>query len=260
MHSSEHRENPWLESKRDILLRDVVHYFIEAKLYADMLYKKHGTTTTLPYGLLDEWVGSENAKGLLWNLKDLCHDVFRNRGSKSNVAEYLFDWIIGSIFHEAMKLKEDAYQVENYMPLLEQEPVKNHKASSPMTQEFLEVIENARTNLAAELMRIHTLFSRALTQLLDILPLYRDNVLLVRFLLDNAKLLSDKIFIKKTFTILIQNMFPEGLVGAYLFVAERCMQGGWYREAARYLKKALKIDAANKKAHDLLQKAAQETA
>jgi hypothetical protein len=251
-------ENPWLETKRDIFLRDLVHDFIEAKLYADMLYEKHSETAHLTYSLLDEWVGSENAKGPLWNLKDLCHNLFRNKGTKSNLYEHLFDWIIGSIFHEAIKLKEDAYQVETYKPLLEQESFKHPESLSHITTEYFEVIENARTNLSVELARIHALFSKALSQLIEILPLYRDNILLVRFLLDNAKLLSEKVFGQKKFNNLIQDMFPEGMVGAYLFVAERCMQGGWYREAVRYVKKALKIDAANKKAHELLQKAAQE--
>lgn len=252
-------ENPWLEAKRDIFLRDLVHDFIEAKLYADMLYEKHSESAYLTYSLLDKWVGSENAKGPLWNLKDLCHNLFRNKGTKSNLYEHLFDWIIGSIFHEAIKLKEDAYQVETYKPLLEQESLKHPESLSHITKEYFEVIENARTNLSAELVRIHALFSKALSQLIEILPLYRNNILLVRFLLDNAKLLSEKVFGKKKFNNLIQDMFPEGMAGAYLFVAERCLQGGWYREAVRYVKKALKIDATNKKAHELLQQAAQET-
>jgi tetratricopeptide (TPR) repeat protein len=251
-------ENLWLESRRDIFLRDLVQDFIEAKLYIDVLREEHSKTGTLPYCLLDTWVGSETKKGALWNLKDQCHSLFRNRLSKSNLYEHLFDWTIGSIFHEAIKLKEDSYQMETYRPLLEQEIYKQNVDLSQIVNDYFDVIENARKNLAEELERINHLFSRALLGLIKILPLYRDNILLVRFLLDNTRKLSENVFGKKAFNHIMRSMFPEGIAYAYLHVAEECMQSGWYRDAARYLKKALKLDATNKKALELLQKAEQE--
>ena len=53
----------------------------------------------------------------------------------------------------------------------------------------------------------------------------------------------------------MHTMFPEGLAAAYLCVAEKCMQHGWYRDAIRYAKKALRLDAANETARELLRKA-----
>lgn len=258
MHSSKNMINFWLESRRDVFLRDLVQDFIEAKLYVAMLREEHRTTATLPYSLLDEWIGSETKKGALWNLKDQCHNLFRNKGAKSNLYEHLFDWTIGSIFHEAIKLKEDSYQMETYKPLLEQESYKQNAVLSRIVSDYFEVIENARKNLAEELERINHLFSKALLHLIEILPLHRDNILLVRFLLDNTKKLSEKVFGKKVFTQIVHTMFPEGVASAYLCVAEKCIQSGWYRDATRYLKKALKLDATNKKALELIQKAEQK--
>jgi len=80
----------------------------------------------------------------------------------------------------------------------------------------------------------------------------------VRFLLDNTKRLSVEVFGKKTFNQIVRAMFPEGMAAAYLCVAEKCIQNGRYREAIRYLKKALRLDATNQKAIELLQKAEQE--
>jgi hypothetical protein len=251
-------ENVWLESRRDIFLRDLVQDFIEAKLYVDMLREEHHATATLPYSRLDAWIGSETKKGALWNLKDQCHSLFRNSGTKSNLYEHLFDWTIGSIFHEAIKLKEDSYQMETYKPLLEQEGYKQNLIFSRIVRDYFEVIENARKNLAEEIERINHLFSKALLHLIEIVPLHRDNILLVRFLLDNTKKLSEKVFGTKAFNQIVRTLFPEGLASAYLCVAEKCIQSGWYREATRYLKKAVKLDAANEKALEFLQKAEQE--
>jgi len=259
VHSSKIIKNFWLESRRDVFLRDLVQDFIEAKLYVDMLRAEHRTTATLPYNMLDAWIGSEIKKSALWNLKDQCHNLFRNSGTKSNLYEHLFDWTIGSIFHEAIKLKEDSYQMETYKPLLEQGIYKQNAELSRIVGDYFEVIENARKNLAEELERINHLFSKALLHLVEILPLHRDNILLVRFLLDNTKKLSEKVFGKKTFNQIVHTMFPEGLASAYLCVAEKCIQSGWYRDATRYLKKVVKLDATNKKALELLQKAEQET-
>lgn len=248
----------WLESRRDVFLRDLVQDFIEAKLYLDALRKEHNATDTLPYNLLNSWIGSETNKGALWNLKDQCHNLFRNSGTKSNLYEHLFDWTIGSIFHEAIKLKEDSYQMETYKPLLEHERYQHNAILARIVKDYFDVIENARKNLAEEIERIHHLFSKALLHLIEILPLHRDNTLLVRFLLDNTKRLSVEVFGKKTFNQIVHAMFPEGMAAAYLFVAEKCIQNGRYRDAIRYLKKALRLDATNQKAFELLQKAEQE--
>jgi len=258
VHSSKNIENMWLESRRDVFLRDLVQDFIEAKLYLDVLRKEHNATDTLPYNLLDSWIGSETKKGALWNLKDQCHNLFRNSGIKSNLYEHLFDWTIGSIFHEAIKLKENSYQMETYKPLLEHERYQHNAVLARIVKDYFDVIENARKNLAEEIERINHLFSKALLHLIEIVPLHKDNILLVRFLLDNTKRLSEKVFGKKALNQIVHTMFPEGLASAYLCVAEKCIQSGWYRDATRYLKKALKLDATNKKAFELLQKAGQE--
>jgi hypothetical protein len=246
-------ENTWLAARRDIFLRDLVQDFIEAKLYLDMLRHQHQSTDSLPYRLLDEWLGSETKKGSLWNLKDQCHNLFRNSGTKANLYEHLFDWTIGSIFHEAIKLKEDAYQMETYKPLLEQANCQHNAVLTRIVRDYFEVIEDARKNLVEEIERINHLFSKALLHLIEILPLHRDNILLVRYLLENTKQLSEKVFGKQVLNQILRAMFPHGLASAYLCVAEKCMQSGWYRDAARYLKKSLRLDAANTKAIELLQ-------
>lgn len=245
-------QNTWLASRKDIFLKGLIQDFFEAKVCFDSLCDTYRQSSTVPYRRLDTWIGTETKKGSLWNLKDQCHRLFRNAGSKNNPYEYLFDWTIGSIFHEAIKLKEDAYQLESYKPLLELEVYKKNEALTKIIHEYFPVIENARSNLKDELTRIGELFSKAILLLKEIIPLYRDNILLVRFLLDTSRKVPENLFGKDSFGNILHRMFPEGLPAAYLAVAEKCITGGRPGDAVKYLKRVLQIDHKNDRALGLL--------
>jgi hypothetical protein len=250
--------NRWFEERKDLFFKELVHTFLESKVFFDQLYQHYRVQKAVLFEHMEYWIGSEIKKGPLWTLKDTSHMLFRQSGSKLTLSEYLFDWTVGSIFHEAMKLKEDAYQMETYKPLLEQANCQHNAVLARIVRDYFEVIEDARKNLVIEIERINQLFSKALLHLIEILPLHRENILLVRYLLENTKQLSEKVFGKKAFSQILRVMFPHGLVSAYLCVAEKCIQSGWYRDAARYLKKSLRLDAANTRAIELLQLVEQE--
>ena len=245
-------KNSWLKLRKDFFLRDLFQDFFDAKIYFDRIYKTYKDSSSVPFKMMDTWVGTEKRNGPLWNLKEQSHKLFRNSQYKSSLFEHLFDWIMGSIFHEAMKLKEDSYQVESYKPLLEIE-VRSHKYDkglSKIINEYFSLIEKANQNLKDELKSIDELFSKAIFHLREIFVSYKDNVLLLRLLLDNKKNV-EKVFGKNSFTHLTNQMFPEGIHKAYLLVAENCAENGWYNEAEKYLKNALKFDTNNKKAQKL---------
>jgi hypothetical protein len=249
-------ENSWLTSRKEFFLRNMVQDFFEAAVYFDQLCDEHTLTGLVAYTLLDTWIGTESKKGPLWNLKDECHRLFRNNVQTSNLYEHLFDWSIGSIFHETIKLKEDAYQLEAYRPLLELEVYRQDATFTAIINESLAVIENAYSSLADELLRIRQLFLKALGHLKLIFPSHRNNMLLVRFLLDNDKLLSHKVFGDRYCTALLAVMFPEGLYNAYLSVARHCMVNGRQESAGRYLKKAASLAPDNTEALMLLREIA----
>jgi hypothetical protein len=245
-------KNSWLKLRKDFFLRDLFQDFFDAKIYFDKIYKTYKDSSSVPFKMMDTWVGTEKRNGAIWTLKEQSHRLFRNTQYESSLFEHLFDWIMGSIFHEAMKLKEDSYQVESYKPLLELE-VRTHKSDKTLSKiinEYFFLIEKANQNLKDELKSIDELFSKAIFHLQEIFVSRKDNVLLVRFLLDNKKAV-EKIFGKNSFTQLTNQMFPEGIHEAFLLAAEDCAENGWYDEAEKYLKNALKADAKNKKAQKL---------
>ena len=97
-------ENQWFKERKDLFFKDLVHNFLESRIFFNDLYRHYKKTDTIPFERMDFWVGSETKQGPLWNLKDNCHKLFRKTGLKISLSEYLFDWTVGSIFHEAMKL------------------------------------------------------------------------------------------------------------------------------------------------------------
>jgi len=244
--------NSWLESRREFFLRNLVQDFFHAAIYFDRFCNEHQLTGLVAYSTLDEWIGTELKKGPLWNLKDQCHRLFRNNEQSGNLYEHLFDWCIGSIFHETIKLKEDAYQLETYRPLLELEVCRMDNTFASIIDEYRSVIENARSSLADELSRIRQLFEKALAHLKSIFPSYRNNMLLVRFLLDNERLLAHKSFGRAYGKALLSAMFPDGLHSAYLSAAGHCIANGRQQGAVRYLKKVAALDPDNAEALSLL--------
>ena len=245
-------KNSWLKLRKDFFLRDLFRDFFDAKIYFDKICKTYNNSSSVPFKMMDTWVGTEKENGPLWSLKEQSHKLFRNSHYKSSLFEHLFDWIMGSIFHESMKLKEDSYQVESYKPLLELE-VSTHndnKVLSKIISEYFSLIEKANHNLKEELESVNELFSKAIFHLREILIFHKNNILLLRFFLDNKKDI-EKVFGKGSFTSLTNQMFPKGIHEAYLLAAKDCTENGWYKDAEKYLKNALKADAKNKEAQTL---------
>ena len=246
-------KDSWLTSRRDVILRDIIRYFFEAKTTFDKINKKYLKLSFVPFKIMDLWIGTDTRKGPLWNLKDLCHRLFRNNDDSNNMYEYFFDWTMGSIYHEAIKVKEDSYQVESYKPLLNMQvdTLKKDKALSKIIGEYFSLIEKANKNLKDDLLSIEELFTKAVFHLREIIILNSYNVLLLRFLLDNKKTFGI-IFGKNTLADISNKMFSSGLCDMYLHAADNSLSGGWYEKAEEYIKEAINLEPENKTAHKLI--------
>jgi len=110
--------NQWLHRRRPyhvmLLYRDFYRVF-ERFTEVYRLYADNGAVS---YAALEELVGTENDKGRLWRLKDSCHLLWRQEDNRS-LEGCLLDLVLGALFHECMKLKEDIYLRERYGPQLE---------------------------------------------------------------------------------------------------------------------------------------------
>ena len=237
----------WIEQRKDIFVRNMVQDFFSAKSYFDGMKTHLRKKAVLPYSMLESWIGTETDKGPLWKLKEQSHRLYRNNSASISLYENLFDWVVGSVFHEAMKLKEDTYQIESYKPLLEM-ALKDDSTRddiSRIVQEYYAIIDRANISLKEEIISIDELFEKGLLHLRLLIITYKNNALLLRFLIDNKKITETMLGHGSLHEVLLE-MFPAGVHEAYILMSESCMQNGWYNQAQKYLKTAMRTGAAQK--------------
>ncbi len=96
-------------------LVDILREFLTAYEQLDRLTEKY-KRDELAFPDLQKFVGDSD-NSVLFRLKEKCHSLFRPEAGGSKVArprEALFDLAVGSLFHAAMKFREDFYQREVY--------------------------------------------------------------------------------------------------------------------------------------------------
>ena len=126
-------KSPWFEGRRDHFLCQVVMDFfsfsqsfirlyeeylacgrLEAgRLRMDLLATRTGENRQRIWEQLAHMIGSETGKGELWQLKDLCHQIWPGQDQSGSVHGALLDWLVGSVFHEAMMQEASEEYPEN---------------------------------------------------------------------------------------------------------------------------------------------------
>lgn len=182
-----------LEKKKIDLIKEslsVYDLFIEVMA----LYAK----SQLSFSRMEEFV-DDRGKSCLCQLKQMSHQLFRN-AEEATYREKFYDITVGYIFHEAMKLRENVYQLEYYKPQYEALVASDELTplEKKVIHEFDVLILKARKCLKEGLKEVKILLKELVVELKDLLKLYRTNYLLPRFILENEKALA-KIYHKKVF-------------------------------------------------------------
>ncbi|BDV00200.1 hypothetical protein TDMWS_02850 [Thermodesulfomicrobium sp. WS] len=229
---------PWVIAKRPLFVRDVVRDFCLAAARLESHFHDYDRTGAVSFSFFDDILGRQNSKGLLWRLKDSAHLLFRDEGSEV-LGEYL-DWALGYIFHECIKLKEDAYQQMNYKPRFEN--LQQRQDLSPEEQhlggELFAVISQTSESIRREVQRVRFILFHCKRMFIRYLPRHADNPLLARLFYLQWQLLEQAF---RSYTEeLLQAMYGSDLSRLYLLAAESLEAGGWEQEAA-----AARMDAAH---------------
>jgi tetratricopeptide (TPR) repeat protein len=167
--------------------------------------------------------------------------------------EWLLDLAIGSIFHEAMKLRENIYQLEVYRPKYLQYKLKAGKSAyeRDYLQQFERIISKAEQGVADGMEETRSLFKDAIAQLVDFFKESIKNLYLVRFLLEHQTLLRE-VYGSKGAKAVFDIMFDKGFLDAYYFAARSYLQSEHYDLSSLYFSKALRIDPRQKDLRFLL--------
>ena len=238
MHNSKDQE--WLAHRRDLYLRNIIKNFYQSYDFFRELETKF-KAEGLSYEGMESWVGTEEKRGILWQLKDLSHSLWKSVEPDEHPDQFMFDWMIGTLFHEAMKLKENLYILVNYRPSYNDLYFPNRKNDDQPNScptFFNEIADEINRNLK----RIKCLHEKALNTLYTLVREERENALLIRFILDEKNNDPEKWHGEHGLGTLLNRLFPDSIDVAYCIAGESYLEGSWYSEARDAFEKALNIN------------------
>jgi hypothetical protein len=227
--------------KKNWIILEIVRDYLYSYIRFQSIYEKY-RAKILSFDDIEEFVTDKDPTVPLFNLKESCHMLFRHQSEEqSSDEEKLLDLAIGSIFHEAMKLRENLYQLKVYKPRYLQ--IQNSQQASDyertLLQEFMKIGVKTEKRLAESMMEIKRLLQDTLEQIAHLLPRYKDNAVLIKFLLHNKDLLQ-RAFGRRRGLKIIADMFPGGLGEAYDIEGRSYLASEHYDLAAEFFGQALK--------------------
>jgi hypothetical protein len=229
----------WIHSKRHEFVRDIVRDFCFVQEVLEQQFLVFDREERVEFEVLRDVLGVEMNKGLLWRLKDTSHHLFRPK-SANVYAGQLLDWCLGYIFHETMKLKEDAYQQQSYGErFCRLEEQMHGKGADHLLGELGNVVAQTRESMRREIARIRFIMAACRRLFLEYLPRHKDNTLLARFLYDRNELVQ-KVF-DQDYAALTNALYGDRPQRMFQLAAQSLDLGGWEREAALARHKALDV-------------------
>ncbi len=230
----------WIEERRDLFIKNIVRDFVRShRFFCDLeaRYKEEG----ISYKGLDEWIGTETDKGSLWELKDLAHDLWKHVNPRRQPRHFLMDWMLGTIFHEAMKLKENVYMVHRYQPTyrMAQIPSEVEDGEADKCDGFFQDTVN---EISKGMKRLRCLFNKANNHLKHIVHEEKDNAILIRYILEEKWHAGDNWSGDTGLGMLLHSTFQGQLDRAYCLAGESYLEGSWYTEARMAFDEALRIN------------------
>jgi hypothetical protein len=182
----------------DFGLVDIVRDYLLADTLTRRLFARF-RAGTLRFDEVQELVGDSEGS-VLFRLKEHCHALFRPADRSSGISmprEALFDLAVGSLFHEAMKFRENLYQHTVYGPKVRALRSEAGADTDEIFREFEKILAAAAIRLDEALQETEALLAHTRVQFRVLLVEHRGNGLVARYLIENAPLTAE--------------IFPQGL-------------------------------------------------
>lgn len=188
-------------------------------------------------------VVGDDDRAVLFRLKQLSHAQFRSEAFASEAVrrEALFDLTVGSLFHEAMKLRESLYQREVYAPRLASLRAATQGEPDATFSEFDRLLSRSGSRIDEVASEVRILLSQTREQFRRVLVERAGDRLVTRCLLGQRELVSA--------------VFPDGLEGLLSEMhgdvaiglvegAHALVDSAYFVEAAKTLREAARIENA----------------
>lgn len=211
-------------------LVDVVRDYLLADRLLRHLFERL-ESGELRFDEVQELVGDDE-RSVLFRLKEHCHSLFRSGRGRIDDGRApraaLFDLAVGSLFHEAMKLRENLYQAMVYGPKVRALRKQAGAEADDLFREFERILALAEARLAEARSETRALLAQTRSQLRGLLAATSDRGVVTRFLIDQHELVGE--------------VFPDGIDGllaeihgsagaGYVAAARSWLESGWFREA-----------------------------
>jgi tetratricopeptide (TPR) repeat protein len=188
----------------------------------------------------------DSESSLLFRLKERCHALFRPaEGSPGETVrpEALFDLAVGSLFHEAMKLRENFYQHEVYGPKVRAlraavDAGADDAVRENLVREMEKILDAAAQRLDEAVHETDTLLTQTRDQFRILVAEHRDNGLVCRYLVEHASLVGE--VFEEGLDSLLREIYGSPAEG-YALAARSYLSSGFFEEGRRALDEALGV-------------------
>jgi hypothetical protein len=197
----------------------------------------------LYFSNIEEFI-DDKGNSCLFRLKEMCHELFRN-SDEANYKEKLYDITVGYIFHEAMKLRENLYQIEYYKPNSDKVSDSMTNMEKKIVREIEILTKKAEKRLKEEVKEIKTLTAELVSQLKSLIKLYKNNYLLPRFIFEHEKTLIS-IYGRKDFGRLLNELYEDGRDALLFKTARSYLKSDFFDFARLLFRRILAKDKENK--------------
>jgi len=217
-------------------LVDIIRDFLAVHGSAADLARRH-RDGTLRFEDVEAWVG-EDAGSELFRLKERCHSIFRSPAtddaSDTRVGA-LLDLAVGSLFHEAMKLRENLYQQERYGPRVEALRRQGDPDSVELFEEFEKILARSAESLEESVAELERLIAQIRKQLLRLIAEQGRTGRVARCLYESAE--EVRAVYTEGLDALYDRIFGDPVTG-YLRAAESYLESAYYSDALAALAEA----------------------
>ena len=233
--------NRWFLQRRDFFVRNVFEEFYKSYRSFTAIYEQYLHDEKISFAEMEQLVGVEKNKGL-WLLKDHCHQLWRDAGPQPGRQNSFFlDWLIGSIFHEAMKLKENIYIVSRYVPLAREiNGLEGRERVTGNPDEWQRFLTSANREIPKQVENLAFLFGRAAYLFREEIIIQGENMLLLRYFFENPQVL------KELWSESLDEIFADLFTGSpeqgYCLVGKSYLEGHWHEQALAAYSAALKLN------------------
>jgi hypothetical protein len=222
------------------VLVDILRTFLAADQSMRRIFARY-RAGLLSFDEVQRLVGDDE-RSVLFRLKERCHALFRGGDRAPGIAtqrEALFDLAVGSLFHEAMKFRENLYQRTVYGPKIHALRSQSGAEAEGIFEEFEKILAAAAVRLDEALHETEALLVHTRAQFRALLAVHAENDLVARFLVEERALVEE--VLGDELDDVLASIHGTAALG-YARAARSYLHSGFFVPARRALAEALARD------------------